>query len=102
MKAQAILETAKALVAGDKGLLAMDESIPTCNRRFAALGIPRTDEARRAYRELIVTTPNLGQCISGAILYDQTIHQETKAGIPFVKVLIDCLLYTSPSPRDGL
>ena len=89
MKAPAILETAQALVAGDKGLLAMDESTPTCNRRFAALGIPQTDEARRAYRELIVTTPNLGQCISGAILYDQTIHQETKAGIPFVKVLID-------------
>jgi fructose-bisphosphate aldolase class I len=67
----------------------MDESTPTCNRRFAALGIPQTDDARRAYRELIVTTPNLGRCISGAILYDQTIHQATKAGIPFVKVLLD-------------
>ena len=89
MKAPAIFETARALVADDKGLLAMDESTPTCNRRFAALGIPETDEARRAYREMIVTTPNLGQCISGAILYDQTIHQETEAGIPFVKVLID-------------
>ena len=89
MKVQAILETAQDLVAGDKGLLAMDESTPTCNRRFAALGIPQTDEARRAYRELIVTTPNLGRCISGAILFDQTIHQETKAGIPFVKVLLD-------------
>jgi fructose-bisphosphate aldolase, class I len=89
MKAPAILETARALVAGDKGLLAMDESTPTCNRRFAALGIPQTHEARRAYRELIVTTPNLGQCISGAILYDQTIHQETRSGNPFVKVLID-------------
>ena len=89
MKVQAILETVQALVAGDKGLLAMDESAPTCNRRFAALGIPQTDEARRAYRELLVTTPNLGRCISGAILYDQTIHQATKAGIPFVKVLLD-------------
>jgi fructose-bisphosphate aldolase class I len=84
-----LAETAQALVAADKGLLAMDESTPTCNRRFAALGIPQTEEARRAYRELIVTTPNLGQCISGAILYDETIHQDTKAGIPFVKVLID-------------
>ncbi len=89
MKAQAILETAQALVAGDKGLLAMDESVPTCNRRFAALGIPQTDEARRTYRELIVTTPSLGDCVSGAILYDQTIHQVTKSGIPFVKVLLD-------------
>jgi fructose-bisphosphate aldolase class I len=89
MKTQMILETAQALVAGDKGLLAMDESVPTCDKRFAALGIPQTDDARRAYREMIVTTPNLGRCISGAILYDQTMHQETKAGIPFVKVLLD-------------
>jgi fructose-bisphosphate aldolase class I len=89
MKAQAILETAQALVAGNKGLLAMDESVPTCDKRFAALGIPQTDETRRAYREMIVTTPNLGRCISGAILFDQTIHQGTKSGIPFVKVLID-------------
>jgi fructose-bisphosphate aldolase class I len=89
MKAPTILETAKALVAGDKGLLAMDESVPTCNRRFAALGIPQTDEARRAYREMIATTPNLGRCISGAILFEQTIHQETEAGVPFVKVLLD-------------
>jgi fructose-bisphosphate aldolase class I len=89
VKTQAILETAQALVAGDKGLLAMDESVPTCDKRFAALGIPQTDEVRRAYREMIVTTPNLGKCISGAILFDQTMHQETEAGIPFVKVLID-------------
>ncbi len=89
MKAQAILDTAQALIAADKGLLAMDESTPTCNRRFAALGIPQTDEARRAYRGMIVTTSNLGACISGAILYDETIHQQTNAGIPFVKVLID-------------
>jgi fructose-bisphosphate aldolase class I len=89
VKTQAILETAQALVAGDKGLLAMDESVPTCDKRFAALGIPQTDEARRAYREMIVTTPNLGDCISGAILFDQTIHQATKAGVPFVKVLLD-------------
>jgi fructose-bisphosphate aldolase class I len=89
MKAQAITETAQALVADDKGLLAMDESAPTCNKRFAAFGIPETDDARRAYRELIVTTPNLGRCISGAILFDQTIHQETRAGVPFVKVLLD-------------
>ena len=48
-------------VAEDKGLLAMDESNPTCNKRFARLGIPQTEEARRAYRELIVTTPGLGR-----------------------------------------
>ncbi len=82
-------ETAAALVAGDKGLLAMDESNPTCNKRFAAVGIPQTEETRRAYREMIVTTPRLGEWISGAILYDETIHQATRDGTPFIKVLID-------------
>jgi len=48
MNAQTLIDTAKALVAGDKGLLAMDESNPTCNKRFARLGIPQTEEARRA------------------------------------------------------
>ena len=89
MNVQQLEETAKALVANDKGLLAMDESNPTCNKRFAQLGIPQTIEARRAYRELIVTTPRLGECISGAILYDETIHQQKSDGTPFIKVLID-------------
>jgi fructose-bisphosphate aldolase, class I len=89
MNAQQLIDTAKALVAGDKGLLAMDESNPTCNKRFAKLGIPQTEEARRAYRELIVTTPRLSESISGAILYDETIRQQKKDGTPFVKVLID-------------
>ena len=89
MNAQELIDTARALVADDKGLLAMDESNPTCNKRFAKLGIPQTVEARRAYRELIVTTPGLGECISGAILYDETIRQQKKDGTPFVKVITD-------------
>ena len=84
-----LIDTARALVAGDKGLLAMDESNPTCNKRFARLGIPQTPEARRAYRELIVTTPGLGECISGAILYDETIRQQKTDGTPFVKAIAD-------------
>jgi fructose-bisphosphate aldolase class I len=56
MSTQQLNDTAKALITGDKGLLAMHESIPTCNKRFAKLGIPQTESARRAYRELIVTT----------------------------------------------
>jgi fructose-bisphosphate aldolase class I len=82
-------ETAQALVASDKGLLAMDESNPTCNKRFAALGIAQNVETRRAYRELIVTTPGLGECIGGAILYDETIRQQKSDGTPFIKVLIE-------------
>jgi len=89
MNVQKLEETAQALFASDKGLLAMDESNPTCNKRFASLGIPETVEARRAYRELIVTTPGLGECIGGAILYDETIRQQTRDGTPFVKVLLD-------------
>lgn len=89
MNVQALIDTARTLVAGDKGLLAMDESIPTCNKRFARLGIPQTEEARRAYRELIVTTPDLGECISGAILCDETIHQHKKDGTPFLKIITD-------------
>jgi fructose-bisphosphate aldolase, class I len=89
MNAQELIFTARALVADDKGLLAMDESNPTCNKRFAKLGIPQTEEARRAYRELIVTTPDLCDSISGAILYDETIRQHTNDGTPFVRAIID-------------
>jgi fructose-bisphosphate aldolase class I len=89
MNAQDLIATAKAMVAGDKGLLAMDESNPTCNKRFEKAGVPQTEDARRAYRELIVTTPSLGECISGAILYDETIRQQKKDGTPFVKVITD-------------
>ena len=84
-----LIDTARALVADDKGLLAMDESNPTCNKRFAKLGIPQTVEARRAYRELIVATPALGECISGAILYDETMRQQKKDGTPFIKAVTD-------------
>ena len=87
MTAQDLIGTARALVADDKGLLAMDESTPTCNRRFAPLGIAQTEEVRRSYRELIVTTPGLGECISGAILYDETIRQRKQDGTPFVRAI---------------
>jgi len=87
MNTQELIGIAKKMVAGGKGLLAMDESNPTCNKRFAKLGIPQTEEARRAYRELIVTTPGLGESISGAILYDETIRQRKKDGTPFINVI---------------
>jgi fructose-bisphosphate aldolase class I len=89
MNSQELINTARTLVAADKGLLAMDESNPTCNKRFARLGIPQTEEARRAYREWIVTTPALGECISGAILYDETIRRQKKDRTPFVKALTE-------------
>ena len=88
MISQQIISTAKAMVADDKGLLAMDESTPTCNKRFEKAGIPQTVELRRAYREMIVTTPGLGKFISGAILYDETIRQSGKDGTPLIKMII--------------
>ena len=89
MSAQELIATAKAMVAEDKGLLAMDESTPTCNKRFEKVGIPQTEEARRSYREMILTTPGLGEFISGVILYDETIRQSRKDGTSFVKVITD-------------
>jgi fructose-bisphosphate aldolase class I len=87
MDSQALAETARALMQGDRGLLAMDESTATCNKRFAPLGIAQTAEMRRQYRDLIATTPGLGESISGAILYDETIRQQTNAGLPFAVAL---------------
>jgi fructose-bisphosphate aldolase class I len=89
MNVQQLQDTAARLLADDKGLLAMDESNPTCDKRFAKLGIPQTAETRRAWRELIVTTHGLAESISGAILYDETIRQQTNAGIPFAKAIAD-------------
>jgi len=87
MNIQKLITTAKALVADNKGLLAMDESISSCNKRFAALGIPQTVEARRDYRELLITTPHFGDFISGVILCDETIRQTKKDGTPFIKII---------------
>ena len=89
MNLKEIIITAKSLVADDKGLLAIDESNPTCNKRFAAAGIPQTEEFRRSYREMIITTPGLGECISGLILYDETIRQKKKDGTLFIKAITD-------------
>src|SRR5476651_378769 len=87
MNLQELKTTAQALMAGDKGLLAMDESTGTCNKRFEELNIPQTEEYRRKYRELIVTTPGLEESISGAILYDETIKQTTADGTLFIDIL---------------
>ena len=88
MNKQILKDTISQLFANNKGLLAMDESTGTCNKRFAAAGIPQTIEMRRKYRELIVTTPGLNESIGGAILYDETIRQQTKDGVPMADVLV--------------
>ncbi len=88
MNNKVLTDTVSRLFADNKGLLAMDESNGTCNKRFAAAGIPQTVDMRRSYRELIVTTPGLQESIGGAILYDETIRQQTKDGVPIIDVLI--------------
>ena len=87
MDTQKLVETAKAMMAEGRGLLAMDESLPTANKRFAPLGIPQTEAMRRIWRDLIVTAPGLGRSISGAILFDETLRQTTLAGQPFAEAL---------------
>jgi len=75
------------LMAEGKGLLAIDESTPTADKRFKAVGIPQTEDLRRQWRELILTTPSLNEAISGAILYDETIRQKTHEGTAFTDIM---------------
>src|SRR5678815_2406402 len=80
--------TAIELVALGKGILAADESGPTIEKRFKSIGVTSTEEARRNYREMLIGTPGLDAFISGVILYDETLRQNTSTGIPvgeFVK-----------------
>ncbi|MBN2872434.1 MAG: fructose-bisphosphate aldolase class I [Halothiobacillaceae bacterium] len=86
-KADELIKTAKAMVAPGKGVLAIDESNGTCNKRFEANGIDATEEKRRQYRELLLTTPDLEKYVSGAILFDETIRQSAADGTSFIDVM---------------
>ncbi len=87
MYMQELKKNALALVVSGKGILAADESTSTIKKRFDTIGVESTEETRRAYRELLFTTPDIEQYISGVILFDETIRQSTKEGLPFVKLL---------------
>ena len=89
MSIEQLADTARAMVAPGKGIIAIDESNATIAKRFEAVGIPNSEENRRAYRELLLTTPKLNEHISGAILFDETIRQSTKDGVPFAKYMAD-------------
>jgi len=82
-----LAEVAQAMVAHAKGILAADESSGTIEKRFKSINLESTEENRRAYRDLLFTTPGLGQHISGVILYDETIRQRSADGIPFPEAL---------------
>jgi fructose-bisphosphate aldolase class I len=80
-------QTAKAIVAPGKGILAADESTGTIKKRFDSIGVESTEESRRAYRDLLFTTEGVEEFISGVILYDETIRQSSVDGTPFPKLL---------------
>lgn len=82
-----IESTVARLVKSPKGILAVDESMDTCNKRFENLGVPATEEKRREYRELLITAPDIEKYISGYILFDETIRQSIKDGKSFVSIL---------------
>ncbi len=84
---EATRTTARELVAPGRGILAADESTGTIKKRFDSIGVESTEENRRQYRQLLFTTPGLGEHISGVILYDETIRQSTDDGVSFVKAL---------------
>ncbi len=83
----AMRATARELVAPGKGILAADESTGTIKKRFDQIGVGSTEDLRRRYRQMLFTTPGLGEHVSGVILFDETIRQATDDGVPFVKVL---------------
>jgi fructose-bisphosphate aldolase class I len=89
MSIEQLAETARAMVAPGKGIIAIDESSSTCQKRFDGVGIECTEENRRAYRELLLTAPRANEHLSGAILFDETIRQSTRSGIPFAKYMAD-------------
>jgi fructose-bisphosphate aldolase, class I len=83
----AMRSTARELVAPGKGILAADESTGTIKKRFDSIGVESTEDRRRAYRQMLFTTPGLGEHISGVILFDETIRQSADDGTPLVEVL---------------
>ena len=82
-----LASTAQAMVAKGKGILAADESFGTIEKRFKAINLPSTEEHRRAYRDMLFTTPGIGAFISGVIMFDETIRQRSSDGTPFPEVL---------------
>jgi fructose-bisphosphate aldolase class I len=87
MSIENLEQVAAAMVATGKGIIAVDESTNTIKKRFEAAGVENTEENRRRYRELLLTAPGLGEHISGAILFDETIRQKTSDGTPLVDAM---------------
>lgn len=89
MNVKSLMETARAMVADSRGILAADESTGTIEKRFKSIGIENTEENRRAYREMLFTAPEMEKYISGVIMYEETLFQSTKDGKSFSKLLAE-------------
>src|SRR4051794_17939969 len=87
MTATALDETARAIVADGRGLLAADQTPTTLSKRFAGRAIANTPESRREYREMFFTTPGISQFIGGVILQDETMRQKSSTGVSLVEIL---------------
>lgn len=84
-----LIETAQAMVAPGRGILAIDESTGTIKKRFDGVGVESTEATRLDYRSMLLATPGLGEQISGAILYDETLRQKTADGTSLVRLMTD-------------
>jgi fructose-bisphosphate aldolase class I len=89
MRRPDMVSTIEALMAPGRGLLAADESLSSIAKRFQPFGIESTEEARRQYRQMLLTTPGVGKYISGVILFDETLRQRADDARPFAKILVD-------------
>ena len=89
MNIDELKSVAHAIVAKQKGVLAADESSPTIKKRFDSIGVESTEENRRRYREILFTTDGLERNVGGIILFDETLRQSTRDGVPFARVLAD-------------
>merc|ERR1719155_1467 len=82
-----LIATANTIASAGRGILAMDESNGTCGIRLDSIGVENTEANRKSYRELLVTTPGLGEFVGGAILFEETLYQSAANGKPFVDIL---------------
>jgi len=87
MNLDGLNKVARAMVAPGKGILAADESHPTIKKRFDTIGVENTEQNRRAYREMLFTAPGIEESVGGVILFDETLRQQTVAGVPFSQLL---------------
>ena len=85
-------KTVQKIATPGKGILAADESSATIKKRFDNIKVESTEENRRSYRELLFTTPNINQFISGVILYEETLYQMSKAKQSFLLIFLNFLL----------